>query len=147
MKEINPEDNEQDLIINNDDILIKKDKDDIDINLININNIFSQQKPLKKIYKRRYSADYNNKRMIGNKERQLKSVLKENKDKYINLYNFKDYLMMLSLLLSSSFNFNLLYFPFIILGIFYSFLIYNNKQSKRDIKFILTIISLLYLLI
>ena len=144
MKEINPEDNEQDLIINNDDILIKKDKDDIDINLININNTFSQQKPLKKIYKRRYSADYNNKRMIGNKERQLKSVLKENKDKYINLYNFKDYLMMLSLLLSSSFNFNLLYFPFIILGIFYSFLIYNNKQSKRDIKFILTIISLVY---
>ena len=33
----------------------------------------------------------------------------QNKQKYIVMYNFKDYLMMFGLLMTSSFNFNFLY--------------------------------------
>ena len=141
MKEIELEENGEEINTNNnnDNNIINDNKD-----IININKSKSMNISKRKKFKRRYSADYSNERMINIKGKKLQFLLRENKDKYIILYNFKDYLMMLFLLLSSSFNFNFLYFPLIFLGIFYSLLIYNNKQNKRDLKFILDIIVLVY---
>ena len=62
----------------------------------------------------------------------------------ILIYNIKDFIIMLCLLLSSSFNFNYLYLPFIMIGIFYNCFILENKNKNRNIKFILEIIILIY---
>ena len=62
----------------------------------------------------------------------------------ITLYIIKDFLMMLILLLSSSLNFNYLYFPFILVGLIYNCLILENKSNSRRIKFILEIIIFIY---
>ena len=65
----------------------------------------------------------------------------------ILIYNIKDFIIMLCLLLSSSFNFNYLYIPFILIGIFYNCLILENKNKNRNIKFVLEIIILIYSII
>ena len=66
------------------------------------------------------------------------------KNKYIALYNFKDFLLMLGLLVTSSFNFNFLYIPFLLSGILYSLLIYSNNSSQKKFKSIFNIIILIY---
>ena len=67
-----------------------------------------------------------------------------NKAKYIVLYNFKDFLFMVGLLMTPSFNFNYLYYPFLLCGIFYSILIKNNGSKHRKVKRIFNIIILIY---
>ena len=62
----------------------------------------------------------------------------------ITLYIIKDFLMMFILLLSSSFNFNFLYLPFILIGLMYNCLILENKSNSRRTKFILEIIIFIY---
>ena len=62
----------------------------------------------------------------------------------ILIYNIKDHLMMIFLLLSSSMNFNLLYIPFIIIGISYIFLLFNNNSNSRGTKLKIEIVCLIY---
>ena len=144
MKEIIPEENEEEINIDNDDNdKLIEDK----IDKININKSVPINKITKRKYKRKYSADNGNTRIIKSRGRKLPLIRRENRNKYIILYNFKDYLIMLFLLLTSSFNFNFLYLPLFFLGIFYSLLIYNNVQNKKNIKFILELIVLVYSLL
>ena len=70
----------------------------------------------------------------NDKEEEEDSIIKIDPDKYIALYNFKDFLLMLGLLITSSFNFNFLYIPFLLSGILYSIFIYNNRSKQRKFK-------------
>ena len=71
-------------------------------------------------------------------------LIKEINYKDIVLYNIKDFLLMFGLLMASSFNFNYLYYPFLICGLLYSLLIYNNNEAQRKRKFIYNLIILIY---
>ena len=68
----------------------------------------------------------------------------ESMDLDILIYNIKDFIIMFVLFLSSSLNFNYLSLLFIFIGIFYKFLILENKSKNRNIKFILEIIVCIY---
>ena len=80
----------------------------------------------------------------NDKEEEEDSIIKIDPDKYIALYNFKDFLLMLGLLITSSFNFNFLYIPFLLSGILYSIFIYNNRSKQRKFKSIFNLIILIY---
>ena len=60
----------------------------------------------------------------------------EQKDKsiYISFYNFKDFLILLSLLICPAFNFNYLYLPFIIIAFIYMTKILKNTMEQKRIK-------------
>ena len=60
----------------------------------------------------------------------------EEKDKstYVYIHNFKDFLMMLSLLICPSFNFNYLYLPLLIIGVIYIRYILRNTMVYRRRK-------------
>ena len=60
------------------------------------------------------------------------------------LYNIKDYLLFFSLMISSSMNFNYLYFPLILIGTILNFLIGKNTPIIKKIKFIFELISFIY---
>ena len=62
----------------------------------------------------------------------------------ILLYTIKDFIIMFILLLSSSFNFNYLYLPFILIGLSYNCLILENKEKSRKNKLVLEIITFIY---
>ena len=64
------------------------------------------------------------------------SYLEEQKDKsiYISLYNFKDFLILLSLLICPAFNFNYLYIPFLIIAFIYMTKILKNTMEQKRIK-------------
>ena len=68
----------------------------------------------------------------------------ESMDLDILIYNIKDFVMMFILLLSSSFNFNYLYLPYIIIGLSYNFFILEIKNINRKTKFILELITFIY---
>ena len=62
------------------------------------------------------------------------SFAEEEKDKSTNIsiHNFKDFLIMLSLILSPSFNFSYLYLPLLLIGFFYmKFILHNTMEKKR----------------
>ena len=121
----------------------------------NDDDLFIKKKPFKK----KLTMDYSNKRIkekeidkdkIKEKEKEkekLKLILDQDKKNSIILYNFKDFLMMFGLLMVSSFNFNLLYYPFLIMGFLYSILIYKNLSNQRDIKTIILLITFIYSLL
>ena len=71
---------------------------------------------------------------------------KELKDKsiYISIYNYKDFLILLSLFMCSSLNFNYLYLPFLLLGLLYLLLILNNKNEQKMIKNTFEIVFFIY---
>ena len=129
------------------------DKDEIEEDLT------IRKKPVKKAFKKLHTMDYSNQRIQKNiididkekgkeKEKEkLKQILDEDKNRSIILYNFKDFLMMFGLLMVSSFNFNILYFPFLIIGFLYSILIYKNLSDQRDIKTIINLIIFIYSLL
>ena len=64
------------------------------------------------------------------------SFSEEEKDKsyYITIHNCKDFLIMLSLLFCSSFNFNYLYLPLILIGFLYMKFILKNTMEQRRKK-------------
>ena len=68
------------------------------------------------------------------------SKIKEIKNKFISLiikldYHAKNYIFVVSLLMTSCLNYNFLYFPYIFLGFILSFfLISNNKKVYQNIK-------------
>ena len=64
--------------------------------------------------------------------------------KILFIYNLKDHLMMIFLLLSSSLNFSALYLPFIIIGISYIFLLLKQNNLRKEIKMKIEIICLIY---
>ena len=76
----------------------------------------------------------------------------EEKDKsiYVYIHNFKDFLMMLSLLICPSFNFNYLYLPLLIIGFIYIRYILRNtmvyRRRKSHFEAIVFISSLLLLI-
>ena len=65
----------------------------------------------------------------------------------ILIYNIKDHLMMVFLLLSSSMNFSILYIPLIIIGIIYISLLLNNNNDTKRIKLKIEIGCLIYCII
>ena len=129
------------------------DKDEI------VEDLTIKKKPVKKTFKKLNTMDYSNQRIQKNiiaddkakakeKEKEkLKQILDQDRNRSIILYNFKDFLMMFGLLMVSSFNFNLLYFPFLIIGFLYSILIYKNLSNQRDIKSIINLIIFIYSLL
>ena len=94
------------------------------------------------------------KKIGGKKEAPHKSLdqtIKELKEKeklkeiyHSHLYNIKDYIFFFILMISSSMNFSYLYLPFIFFGIIFKFLIGNNKEFSKSLKYLLEIISLAY---
>ena len=70
--------------------------------------------------------------------------INESMDVDILIYNIKDFVMMFILLLSSSFNFNYLYLPYILIGLFYNCLILEIKNRNRKTKFVLELITFIY---
>ena len=62
----------------------------------------------------------------------------------ITIYNIKDHLMMIFLLLSSIVNFSILYIPLVIIGILYISLLLNNNNDNKRIKLKLEICCLIY---
>ena len=94
----------------------------------------------------KYSKDLENLNPRMKSDLSFTMLIKEVEFKYkdIILYNFKDFLLMFGLLMTSSFNFNFLYFPFILCGLLYAILIYKNNRDQRKLKFIINIIVLIY---
>ena len=76
-----------------------------------------------------------------------KKLLSNNINRYITLYNLKDFLLMLGLLLSPSFSFSYLYYPFIISGILYAIIIYKNTSKYKKFKSVFTFIVFIYSLL
>ena len=76
-----------------------------------------------------------------------KPLLSNNINKYIVLYNFSDFLLMLGLFLVPSFCFSYLYYPFILSGVFYSIIVYKNTTKLKKIKCFFTIIVFIYSLL
>ena len=74
------------------------------------------------------------------------SFSEEEKDKSINIsmYNFKDFIIMLSLIMCPSFNFNYLYLPLLLIGCFYNKLILNNTMDRKRKKSTFETIILIY---
>ena len=64
------------------------------------------------------------------------SLFEEEKDKsnYPTIHNCKDFLIMLSLLMCPSFNFNYLYLPLILIGFYYIKFVLKNKMEERRKK-------------
>lgn len=64
------------------------------------------------------------------------SYLEDSNEKsiYISFYNFKDFLILLSLLICPAFNFNYLYLPFIIIAFIYMTKILKNTMEQKRIK-------------
>ena len=62
----------------------------------------------------------------------------------ILIYNIKDHIMMFFLLVSSSMNFNILYIPSILTGLYYIFLLFNNNKEHKRKKLKIEIIFLIY---
>ena len=62
----------------------------------------------------------------------------------IFIYNIKDHIMMISLLISSSMNFSILYIPLVIIGLFYIILLLNNNKDNKTTKLKIEIICLIY---
>ena len=62
----------------------------------------------------------------------------------ILIYNIKDHIMMYFLLVSSSMNFNILYIPSILTGLYYIFLLFNNNKDYKRKKLKIEIIFLIY---
>ena len=60
------------------------------------------------------------------------------------LYNLKDYIFFFVVMISSSMNFSYLYFPLIIIGIIFKFLIGKNDDNKKFFKSFLELTSLGY---
>ena len=60
------------------------------------------------------------------------------------LYNLKDYIFFFVVMISSSMNFSYLYFPLIIIGINFKFLIGKNDDNKKFFKSFLELTSLGY---
>ena len=70
---------------------------------------------------------------------------KNNKKKRkILIYNIKDHLMMIFLLLSSTMNFSILYLPLIVIGILYILLLLNHNNDIKRIKLKIEIGCLIY---
>ena len=70
---------------------------------------------------------------------------KNNKKKRkIIIYNIKDHLMMIFLLLSSTMNFSILYLPLIVIGILYILLLLNHNNDIKRIKLKMEIGCLIY---
>ena len=70
--------------------------------------------------------------------------IREKEIRKSNLFNFKDYLFFCALMISSSMNFSILYFPFIIVGIFSNVLISTNSLIKKPYKFYLELCTMIY---
>ena len=64
------------------------------------------------------------------------TYIEEDKDKsiYVSIHNCKDFLMMLSLLVCPSFNFNYLYLPLLLIGFIYIRFILKNEMVFRRRK-------------
>lgn len=62
----------------------------------------------------------------------------------IIIYNIKDHIMMFFLLFSSSMNFNILYIPSVLTGLYYIFLLFNNNKDHKRKKLKIEIIFLIY---
>ena len=58
----------------------------------------------------------------------------EDKSNYPTIHNCKDFLIMLSLLMCPSFNFNYLYLPLILIGFYYFKFVLKNKMEERRKK-------------
>ena len=74
------------------------------------------------------------------------SLSEEEKDrsKYITFHNCKDFLIMLSLLMCPSFNFNYLYLPILLIGFYYIKLILKNTNEQKRKKTSFETIILVY---
>ena len=62
----------------------------------------------------------------------------------IKIYNIKDHLLMIFLLISSSMNFSILYIPLFIIGIIYIYLLFNNNNNNKKTKLKIEISCLIY---
>ena len=64
-------------------------------------------------------------------------------------YNLKDYIFVFCLLMTSSINYNILYFPYIILGLILSYFLENKKiyRVKRKLEIFVMFYSILLLLL
>ena len=60
------------------------------------------------------------------------------------LYNFKDYFLMLCLLLSPSINFSYLSLPYILIGLVYTTMILSKSPKSKRIKLIIEIALIAY---
>ena len=74
----------------------------------------------------------------------------KDKSKYIYIHNFKDFLIMFSLLICSSFNFSYLYLPLLLIGFYYIKYIMRNtmlhRRKKSSFETIIFIYSILLLI-
>ena len=71
-------------------------------------------------------------------------LLDESKSIYVLLNNIRDFIILFSLFLFPSFNFNYLNFIFILIGIIYNCYILENKKKDRNMKFYLQISTIIY---
>jgi hypothetical protein len=98
----------------------------------NLNKIQSTDENYFEIYK---TASATSDLLENNSNTYTYSILSEeekDKSKYIALYNCKDFLIMLSLLMCPSFNFNYLYLPILLIGFYYIKLILKNTNKKKE---------------
>ena len=70
--------------------------------------------------------------------------LKEKEIRHSYIFNAKDYLFFFALMISSSMNFSVLYYPLIIIGIFAYFLLGGNALIKKPNKFYLELSTMIY---
>ena len=119
---------------------MKEILDDKEVPELTLKNKSVHNRPFKKAY----TTDFSNKRF---KKPGKEKILEEDKSNSIFIYNCKDFIYFWGLLMASSFNFNFLYYPYFILGLFYILLINNNYPAYRDIKSIINIIVFIYTLL
>ena len=122
MKEVISEFNDKD---NNN--LLNTSESFMDNSLLNKNSI--EEEDYSNIFKKgNYSGDISYTSTSSFSEEEI------DKTNYIKYHNFKDFLIMLSLLMCSSFNFNYPYLLFLIIGFYYIKLILNNKMVHKRRK-------------
>ena len=77
----------------------------------------------------------------------IKKLKEKEKSKEIHnsyLYNIKNYIFFLAIMLVPSINFSYLYLPFVFFGIIYIFLMQSNNYCSNNFKFTIEIIIFIY---
>ena len=81
---------------------------------------------------------------LGGNDKNIEIKLNETINFDILIYNIKDFILMIILLLSSVINYNYLYLPFILVSLFNKNSILQLKENSRQKKLLIEIILIIY---